>query len=711
VDLELVELLGVGGFGEVWKAQNPNLASATPVALKFCLDAAAAVVLRNEAAVLDRVMRGGRHPGIVELQHTYLSANPPCLEYEYVEGGDLAGLIQEWHSPRGGGRPTPKQAATVMLRLAEIMAFAHRLDPPIVHRDLKPTNVLVQRTKKGGLAFRVADFGIGAVASSRAIEQTRRSQGVMESVVRGAYTPLYASPQQMRGERADTRDDVYALGIIWYQLLTGDLCSGAPSGLKWARPLLRRGMSEKQVRLLASCFEARAQDRPADAGVLMGQLAKDRGGGEEVVKVSPAPQILGEQTHRRPAPQQTKMPEWVQEKLAAGTGERVVPRERTTHQSVPPPLPGSPRRGFWLAGGIAATIVGTVIVGVALSLRSGQPVAHLPPNESPPGSPPKEGSIPQIPIGQRTIPSTEANFCFEGHTWPVLSVAYDPNGGRFLSGSSDGTVRLWDIARGKDIRWFKGHRSFVNSVAFSPDGQRALSGGTDHSVRLWEVSSGKEIWCHRGHADDVSSVGFSPDGRRALSGSWDTSILLWDVASGKIIHQFDGHTAKVWSVAFSPDGHRILSGGQDGTVRQWDVSTGREIYSLLGHQGAVHCVGFSPQGTLAFSDGFDSSHFLRLWESDSRKELLRLRGHSATVNCAAISPDGRLLLSGGYDDDHIVRVWDLRTGNEVQRLQGHTAQINSVAFSPDGRFALSAGSDNTIRLWKIVEPSSRPQLP
>src|SRR5215510_4430751 len=93
VDLELVELVGVGGFGEVWKAKNPNRRHASPVALKFCLDPEAAEVLRNEVDVLDRVMSQGRHPGIVRLQHTYLSAETPCLEYEYVEGGDLAGLI------------------------------------------------------------------------------------------------------------------------------------------------------------------------------------------------------------------------------------------------------------------------------------------------------------------------------------------------------------------------------------------------------------------------------------------------------------------------------------------------------------------------------------------------------------------------------------------------------------------------------------------
>jgi serine/threonine protein kinase len=271
-DWELEELLGVGGFGEVWKARNPHLP--TPVALKFCLDPTAAQWLRHEAALLGRVISQGTHPGIVRLQHTYLSAATPCLQYEYVAGGDLSSLITQWH--RKPVDSLVDQVTRLMRRLAEIVGFAHRLDPPIVHRDLKPANILLQRASDGRVSPRVADFGIGGIAARQAVEQTRRgtTKGqFLATALRGACTPLYASPQQMRGEAPDPRDDVFSLGVIWHQLLTGDMESGSPSGSGWRKRLAERGMAVPLIELLEGCIEDNSNDRPADVAVLAERLA------------------------------------------------------------------------------------------------------------------------------------------------------------------------------------------------------------------------------------------------------------------------------------------------------------------------------------------------------------------------------------------------------------------------------------------------------
>ena len=274
VNLVLDEFLGAGGFGEVWRARNPDFEGFAPVALKFCLDPQTSKrLLTHQARVDAQVLKQGRHPGIVELQATYLSADPPCLQYEYVEGGDLAGLIQEWH--RQPEKPTAIQAAKVVQRLSEIVGHAHRLKPSVVHRDLKPSNILTRRAgNDGAIQFKIADFGIGAVVSDQIIRVA--NQGIsagarMMSLVRGSCTPLYASPDQTRGADPDPRDDVHALGVIWYQIMTGDLTEGFPRGIGWMEDLSKQGMPTPMLELLGSCFE-KPNRSPADAGILAERL-------------------------------------------------------------------------------------------------------------------------------------------------------------------------------------------------------------------------------------------------------------------------------------------------------------------------------------------------------------------------------------------------------------------------------------------------------
>ena len=218
-------------------------------------------------------MQHGRQHGIVPLLDAYLDTDPPCLVYEYVEGGDLTGMIRELHTQPGR---TPATANRVIVRLAEIIAGAHRANPAIVHDDLKPSNVLIRRAADG-IHLYVTDYGIGGLAVARAVRQTRQPTNSREQLlteaVRGAYTPLYASLEQMtrrRDEPPDPRDDVHALGMIWYQLVTGELTMlRLPAD--WTDELRGRGLSEGLIRLLGTCL-AKAEKRPASAGILAGEL-------------------------------------------------------------------------------------------------------------------------------------------------------------------------------------------------------------------------------------------------------------------------------------------------------------------------------------------------------------------------------------------------------------------------------------------------------
>jgi eukaryotic-like serine/threonine-protein kinase len=310
-DWELAELLGVGGFGEVWKARHVYFDGIAPVALKFCLDSAARDrLLKHEANVLNQVMRQGRHPGIVPLLDASLSTDPPCLKYEYIEGGDLTGLVRDWQ--QGTDRPRWELATRVVLQLAEVVGFAHSLSPPIVHRDLKPANVLVQRAPGGEYRLRVTDFGIGGAAASQTFAEARQGAtrgDLLGNTLRGSHTPLYASPQQVRGEAPDPRDDVHALGVIWYQLLTGDLASGAPTGL-WAEELEEMGLGKGLVRLLGACV-ARPEKRPKDASVLAEQLSALLAPPVPAPAPKPAKAVKPPEPAAEPAPAPDKLPKFL----------------------------------------------------------------------------------------------------------------------------------------------------------------------------------------------------------------------------------------------------------------------------------------------------------------------------------------------------------------------------------------------------------------
>src|SRR5207249_4884496 len=166
--------------------------------LKFCLDPTSADCLRNEKDLLGRVQNhDGGQTGLVRLLHSHLDVDPPCLAFEYVPGGDLTRLIRCWHE----SRPTPVRLAWESLRLvgrlAEIVGVAHQLEPAVVHRDLKPSNILLQPAGKNRVWVRVADFGIGGVAARQAmaLARTASAKEALATGLRGAHTPLYASPQ------------------------------------------------------------------------------------------------------------------------------------------------------------------------------------------------------------------------------------------------------------------------------------------------------------------------------------------------------------------------------------------------------------------------------------------------------------------------------------------------------------------------------------
>ena len=291
---------------------------------------------------------------------------------------------------------------------------------------------------------------------------------------------------------------------------------------------------------------------------------------------------------------------------------------------------------------------------------------------------------------------------FKGHTGAVSTVCFSPDGRRLVTGSEDGTAKIWDVATGKAVLTSAGKEielkhngEFVTASCFSPDGRFLLTGSNENTAKLWDAATGQEIRSLKGHPDTVTSVGFSPDSRQIVTGDRDATAKVWDTSTGKEILTLRGHTGYVTSVCFSPDGKRILTGSWDKAVKLWNAATGQEIHTFQGHTGYVTSVCFSPDGKRILTGSWDAS--ARLWNASDGKQLLVLQGHAGYVNSACFSPDGKLLLTGG--SDKTARLWDAGTGNELHCLRGHTGYVNSACFSPDGKLISTGSTDKTARLW------------
>lgn len=283
----------------------------------------------------------------------------------------------------------------------------------------------------------------------------------------------------------------------------------------------------------------------------------------------------------------------------------------------------------------------------------------------------------------------------QGHVGGVTCCAFSPDGLHVLSGSWDGTLKLWHAATGTCLRTWHAQGGQVNTCAFSADGQYVAAGTEAGRLTVWHAASGSVVHSLMGHMADVLACAFAPDGLHLLSAARDGSVKRWCLATGTFVHSFMVQSGRVSACAFAPDGLRVLVGGRGGKFTLWQIDAAACVQTFAGHQARLIACVFAPGGQQVLVSDWDGS--FKLWDIGSAACLQSFGVQGIVVSCA-IAADGRHVLAGTYDGT--LTVWDIASGACLCTWHGHRGRVWACAFAPHSAHVLSASDDQTLRLWQ-----------
>jgi WD40 repeat protein/predicted Ser/Thr protein kinase/tetratricopeptide (TPR) repeat protein len=733
----VTEVLGQGSFGIVYKAVDADLGRI--VTLK--VPRTGAFRSPEEAARFAREARsaaGLRHPGIVQVHEIAEEDGIPCIVREYIEGKTLEEILRE-------ERPSFRKGAAIVEQVADALDHAHR--EGIVHRDIKPENIIIDAEGRA----HITDFGLA-----------RKDEGEVTITLDGQVlgTPAYMSPEQAAGEagRVDGRSDIYSLGVILYELITGERPFAGTRNMVLLQVLrdeprpprrLNDRISRDLETICAAAMRKERDRRYATAGAFRDDLRRFLAG--EPVRARPLGRAGTAWRWCRRNPAVASLTAAVAILLAAATVGSIAAalrfrddeRRATEYgRQASIALEESRRQlvRLHVASGTRMLEEGDHL-GALPYLAEGLRIASKDPERLRAHRMRLLSTIARCPrllhawagrgaaiwaafsrdgrlalclredptVGQsfvsiHDVATGELRCGPLFHPAPVPTAAFSPDGGLVLTSCFDGGIRIWDISTGSVTRRLQ-HDTRSTHAAFSPDGTLVLSTGPDGSARIWKTDRGSvEPVAVFAHDQGVERGAFSPDGRRIATVSGDRAFV-WDLESRKRLTSIaHAHSEPIGSLCFSPDGKRLATGGLHREARIWDAATGLPATEAMVHGRGVTAVSFDPEGRRLITASWDRG---RIWDARTGAPLTPpLEGQTDQV-WAAFSPDGRYAVAAsGYGRN--VRFWDVAGGEPALVTIRHSRVPRSAAFHPDGHRFMTASDDGLIRLWDLARGDPPP---
>ncbi len=679
-------VLGRGGMGVVFDAEDPHLDRR--VALKALLPEVAGNPAARARFVREaRLQAKVQHDHVAAIFQVGEDAGTPFLAMPLLKGLTLNDAL------KANPRPPLPEAVRIAREVAEGLAAAHAVG--LIHRDIKPGNVWLEAPR---LRVKILDFGLARLSDEGA--------GGGELVTRaGAIvgTPAYMSPEQAWGNPVDHRTDLFALGVVLYEMCAGE------------RPFAGKSPLEIITRLTVEEPIPVAEKNPAVPSLLTGLVGR----------------LLAKGPAARPATAVQVADELQQIEASLRAGVRVVPHgplptvvpvavaapsgpdpfaeiDATLPNTVmaAPVRPPTPR---WMWPAVALASVATaaalaVIIAIALPNRK-KPEAVVAsadaPKPKPVYLPPKKDA------DKQTLPREVRSIALPA---PVTWTALSPDEKTVAAGGEDGAIYLIDLATLTVRTKHPGHTGAVAHVAFSSDGAWVASGGRDdRAVRVWHLTDpAKHRALGRAAAITPWTVAFAPDGSVVACGS----DVGWDPETGDVKRRYK----RVLGIGVSPiPGTRRVVCGDDqaGCVRAFDSDTGEEVATASGLP-RVRQVAVSPGGARVAAavqpEGPATFPTVRLFATPGLTPVSKLEGLVLLPLSIGWSAAGRVVTAGEEGANaHVVRVWDEYTGKEVSVLRGPAGPIQGVAITLDGRTVVSGSNDRTVRVWELPPPPPLPR--